>query len=148
MELKPDITEKSTHACFFPALHRLFQCTSWRHQTELTSQTQNAAAQILRDFNILPLLPELHWLPVISRIDFIIRLITFKALNGRVPNYIKDILTTYGLVHSRGSMNGFLLAITWFPVVNRCNWVFGIWEHKTVEMYEYWTQISLFFSFS
>ena len=57
---------------------------------------QNAAAQLLtsnRKYNhILPVLQELHWLPVKFRIHFKILLLTFKALNGMAPAYISDLI--------------------------------------------------------
>ena len=47
---------------------------------------QNAAARVLTRISkkdlISPVLASLHWLPVKSRIDFKILLLTYKALNG------------------------------------------------------------------
>ena len=42
--------------------------------------------------NITPHLKSLHWLPVHLRIDFKILLITFKALNGLAPDYLRNLL--------------------------------------------------------
>ena len=52
---------------------------------------QNTAARVLtrtrkRD-HISPVLASLHWLPVKSRIEFKIVLLTYKALNGQAPSY-------------------------------------------------------------
>ena len=60
---------------------------------------QNSAARLLtntkkRD-HITPVLAALHWLPVSYRIDFKLLLITFKALHGLAPSYIKDLLDPY-----------------------------------------------------
>ena len=57
---------------------------------------QHAAARMLtgakmRD-HIQPILRELHWLPLKSRIDYKLLLLTFKALNGLAPSYISDLL--------------------------------------------------------
>ena len=40
----------------------------------------------------LALLPCLHWLSVRYRVIFKILLLTYKALNGQAPGYIKDLL--------------------------------------------------------
>ena len=57
---------------------------------------QNSAARLVtasrRDDYITPILRRLHWLPVRYRIIFKILLLTYKALNGQAPSYIKDLL--------------------------------------------------------
>ena len=40
-------------------------------------------------------LKSLHWLPVKARIDFKVLLLTYKALNGQAPTYIRDLLQPY-----------------------------------------------------
>ncbi len=47
--------------------------------------------------HITPLLHDLHWLPVASRIHFKKLLLTFKALNGLAPPHLSDILHSYSL---------------------------------------------------
>ena len=42
---------------------------------------------------ITPLLAELHWLPVRSRIHYKILLITFKVLHGLSPKYLSDLIS-------------------------------------------------------
>ena len=37
----------------------------------------------------------LHWLPIDLRIEFKILIITYKALHGLAPTYIKDLLKNY-----------------------------------------------------
>uniref|UniRef100_A0A3Q1J4G7 Reverse transcriptase domain-containing protein n=2 Tax=Anabas testudineus TaxID=64144 RepID=A0A3Q1J4G7_ANATE len=60
---------------------------------------QNAAARVLtrtrRYEHITPILSTLHWLPVKFRIDFKILLLTFKALNGLAPQYLRELLVSY-----------------------------------------------------
>ncbi len=60
---------------------------------------QNAAARILtrtrKSEHITPVLRSLHWLPVTFRIDFKVRLLIYKSLNGLGPKYIADMLTEY-----------------------------------------------------
>ncbi len=57
---------------------------------------QNTAARLVapssRRQHITPVLRQLHWLPVQYRVKFKILLLTFKALHGISPSYIKDML--------------------------------------------------------
>ena len=57
---------------------------------------QYASARIIllskEQWNLLPLLKELHWLPLMYRIHYKILLITFKALHGFGPKYLSDLL--------------------------------------------------------
>ncbi len=58
----------------------------------------NAARLVLRKKkrdHVTPLLRQLHWLPVKSRIRFKICLLTFKALYGLAPPYVTALLTRY-----------------------------------------------------
>ena len=58
----------------------------------------NASARLIyrayKLCHITPLLAELHWLPVRSRIHYKILLITFKVLHGLSPKYLSDLITT------------------------------------------------------
>ncbi len=58
---------------------------------------QNSAARVVsftRKFDhITPILHQLHWLPVKERIKFKILLLTYKALNGKAPQYISQMLS-------------------------------------------------------
>ncbi|XP_034015853.1 uncharacterized protein LOC117501131, partial [Thalassophryne amazonica] len=60
---------------------------------------QNAAARVLmgtrRREHISPILASLHWLPVNSRIEFKILLLTYKVLNNQVPSYLRDLIVPY-----------------------------------------------------
>ena len=60
---------------------------------------QNAAARLLtrtrKREHISPVLASLHWLPVKSRIEFKILLLTYKALNGQAPSYLNELLIPY-----------------------------------------------------
>ncbi|RCU38734.1 hypothetical protein DVA76_17340, partial [Acinetobacter baumannii] len=60
---------------------------------------QNAAARVLtgtsKREHISPILASLHWLPVKSRIEFKILLLTCKALNGKAPSYLKELIVPY-----------------------------------------------------
>ncbi len=58
---------------------------------------QNSAARVVTDTrkreHVTPILKELHWLPVRCRVDFKILLLTHKALHGKAPTYLSDMLT-------------------------------------------------------
>ena len=60
---------------------------------------QNSAARLLTGTkkyeHISPILAKLHWLPVRSRIEYKILLLTFRALNNIGPQYIRDLLNIY-----------------------------------------------------
>jgi len=57
---------------------------------------QNASARLItrskKYDHISPILRKLHWLPIKMRINYKILLITFKALNNKAPEYIKELL--------------------------------------------------------
>ena len=74
---------------------------------------QNAAARLIsnvpRYSHIIPVLCQLHWLPVKFRIDFKIFLLTFKAIYGHVPGYLIDLIAIkewphYNLCSARASL--------------------------------------------
>ena len=75
-------------------------------------RVQNAAARIAFDLSkfchITPALRQLHWLPVVKRIQFKILLLTFKAIYGLSPPYISELITvkpksTHGPLRSNNS---------------------------------------------
>ena len=66
---------------------------------EKLQRIQNNAARILtraaKYEHITPVLQDLHWLPVESRIKFKILLLTFKCLNSLAPEYLSELLNIY-----------------------------------------------------
>ena len=76
---------------------------------------QNTAARILTNTNrkahITPVLAQLHWLPIKSRINFKIILTTYKALHGLAPVYISELLIAKPNVRALGSSDKDLLLI-------------------------------------
>ena len=62
-------------------------------------RVQNAAARVVtvssKFCHFTPVLKNLHWLSIDLRIEFKILIITYKALHGFAPTYIKDLLKNY-----------------------------------------------------
>ncbi|XP_053364370.1 deoxynucleoside triphosphate triphosphohydrolase SAMHD1-like [Clarias gariepinus] len=60
---------------------------------------QNAAARVLTGtrpwHHITPILKQLHWLPIKSRISYKVLLLTYKSLHGLAPHYLTDFLHPY-----------------------------------------------------
>ena len=81
---------------------------------------QNAAARVLtgtrkRD-HISPVLASLHWLPVQFRIEFKILLLTYKALHGQAPSYLKELIVPHYPTRTLCSLNAGLLVV---PIVSK-----------------------------
>ena len=76
---------------------------------------QNATAHALtktkKREHISPVLASLHWLPVKSRIEFKILLLTFKALNNMAPVYLEELLVPYQPTRALRSQNSGLLVV-------------------------------------
>ncbi len=62
-------------------------------------RVQNASARLVtrtgRRDRITPILQQLHWLPVKSRIEFKIHVLTHQAICGLGPHYLSDLLDPY-----------------------------------------------------
>jgi len=61
--------------------------------------------------HISPILEELQWLPVKSRIEFKILILTFKAYHGIGPKYLTDFLVKYTPSRTLRSTNKGLLVV-------------------------------------
>ena len=55
--------------------------------------------------HITPVLKDLHWLPIQYRIQFKILVITYKALQGQSPVYIRNLLQVYTPTRNLRSQN-------------------------------------------
>ena len=85
-------------------LSRLDYCNSLlfgAHQDliDKLQKVMNAAARMIcrssRREHITPLLVELHWLPVSSRIEYKIATMCYKVIVGTAPIYLADVLQVY-----------------------------------------------------
>lgn len=67
--------------------------------TNKLQKMQNCAARVIcgaRKFDpVTPLMKELHWLPVTSRIIYKIALLVFKCIHGQAPRYLCDLIQRY-----------------------------------------------------
>ena len=67
------------------------------NQSSKLQRVMNSSARLIyrahKFCHITPLLAELHWLPVRSRIHYKILLITFKVLHGLSPKYLSDLIS-------------------------------------------------------
>ena len=68
-------------------------------QLDKLQRIQNSAARLVtrtkKYEHITPVLRSLHWLPIASRIEFKILLLTYKAMNYLAPPYISELLNLY-----------------------------------------------------
>ena len=80
---------------------RLDYCNSLLHniplsQTAQLQRVQNNAARLItrtsKHDHITPVLKELHWLPVESRIAFKMLVMTYKCINGLAPSYLAELV--------------------------------------------------------
>ena len=77
---------------------------------------QNSAARVItltrKSEHITPDLKQLHWLPVHRRIEYKILLFTFKALKGKAPQYLSDLVVRYKPPRPLRSAEKHLLDVT------------------------------------
>ena len=70
-----------------------------KNQLVRLQRVQNAAARLVKSVpkfeHVTPVLIELHWLPVQSRIEFKIVLTVYKILNDEATQYLKDSVCLY-----------------------------------------------------
>ena len=85
------------------------------NQIKRLQRTQNSSARLVSRIkkyeHITPTLQKLHWLPVKERILFKTLLITYKALNGKAPAYISNLLTPYNPSRALRSSDKSLLTV-------------------------------------
>ena len=77
--------------------------------TRPLQRIENAGARLVfnlpRRSNVTPLLISLHWLPITARIRFKTLVLTFRAVNGTAPDYIKSPLQPYNSTPPSSSDN-------------------------------------------
>ena len=61
--------------------------------------------------HITPVLKELHWLPITSRIQYKIALLTFKCLHKQAPEYLVSLIEKYEPTRNLRSSSSNLLRL-------------------------------------
>ena len=94
-------TEAAKSAVNALVTSRLDYCNSLLHnipllQTARLQRVQNNAARLItrtsKHDHITPVLKELYWLPVESRIAFKMLVMTYKCINGLAPSYLAELV--------------------------------------------------------
>ena len=67
--------------------------------------------KLSRFFHITPILRDWHWLPIRYRLDFKIILLTFKAIYGLAPKYVKDLVIIKSSVYNLKSADSLFLSV-------------------------------------
>ena len=92
----------------------LFTCLS-RTSLDRLQVVHNAAAKLLtrssKRSHVTPIVIALHWLPIKFRIQFKVLEITYRALNGQAPAYIRDLLQPCVTSRSLSSSDQGLLVV-------------------------------------
>ena len=74
---------------------------------------QNSAARLVRRISkrdhITPVLRDLHWLPVVARVEYKVALMAFKCMHGKAPGYLQDLIVPYVPPRTLRSGGQFLL---------------------------------------
>ena len=93
----------------------LKQCILPKYLIQRLQAVQNCAARLVsckpRYARATPILRELHWLPVESRIIFKILLLVYKSLNNLAPAYINSLLKNYKPSRNLRSVDQGLLTV-------------------------------------
>ena len=84
-------------------------------QMQRLQKTQNWAARLIdcamRYSHATPLLKNLHWLPIVVRVEFKIMLLIHRARNGQAPDYIEQCVSRRQPVRSLRSSEHSLLCV-------------------------------------
>ena len=76
---------------------------------------QNTAARLImrspRSDSATPLLRELHWLPIVCRVDFKLLVFTYKAMHNDAPVYLCELVCPYQPTRTLRSANNNMLQV-------------------------------------
>ena len=75
----------------------------------------NTAARLImrspRNDSATPLLRELHWLPIVCKVDFKLRVFTYKAMHNDAPVYLCELVCPYQPTRTLRSVNKNMLEV-------------------------------------
>ena len=112
------LTEKNTVQLMCSlVLSRLDYCNATlaglpaTHIARLQRIQNNAALQKSKRQHVTPLLKQLHWLPIQTRIDYKLATLAFRHFDGSLPQYLSSRLDIYQPSRSLRSSNDRLLRV-------------------------------------
>ena len=86
-----------------------------KYQIDKLQRLQNTTARLVagtrRSDHIKPVLKDLHWLPIQSRIIFKILLMSYKSIHGLAPKYLTSLIQIHQQSRKLRSSNRCLLAV-------------------------------------
>ena len=97
------IDATKTLLCAF-VLSKLDYCNSLlsgspKHLLDKLQKVQNSAARLVfkarKHEHIKPLLQKLHWLPIVSRIQYKVATLCYNSFTESYPVYLSELLTVY-----------------------------------------------------
>ena len=104
-QLRPQLNRRTANTVAVSLIQsRLDYCNSclWglpQNQLQRLQRVQNTAARIVsgvrRQDHISPTLRDLHWLPVIKRIEHKIMSITYGCIKGIAPSYLRELISRH-----------------------------------------------------
>ena len=119
--IRNTLTQKATETLVYAFItSRLDYCNSLLHGLPATTinklqRIQNTAARLVTRIrkreDITPVLHALHWLPVAQRITFKILTLTYQALHGQGPEYLKELIVPYRPARALRSADANLLVV-------------------------------------
>ena len=99
---------------------RLDYCNALLYGTSIFNiarlqRIQNTAARLImrspRGDRATPLLRELHWLPIVCRVDFKLLVFTYKAMHNDAPVYLCELVCPYQPTKTLRSANNNMLEV-------------------------------------
>ena len=108
--------DRQRNALSMPLSHHVLTTVmhSYTVRLQLTSPVYTAARLIMRSprsDSATPLLRELHWLPIVCRVDFKLLVFTYKAMHNDAPVYLCELVCPYQPTRTPRSANNNILEV-------------------------------------